>query len=209
MKQYLLLIIIVSLCTFASGQIYPGIKVGGNLSNLEFFGPGAQVFPDDYYQYKPGLHAGIYAQMRFASYFYLQPELMYISKGSRVLEDFVSPNRANFNLNYLSFPIMAIYKPSGNLGFEIGPEFSYLLSTRVNNQNLEEFLDFQHVDLGLNVGLMYEIDKMLHVDFRFNIGLFNVEQFLFTDQGGNPIDEQKTRNSSFQISLGYSLAGDR
>ncbi len=190
-------------------QIYPGIKVGGNLSNLTFYGVNTQVFPDNYYQVKPGLQAGIYAQMRFTPYFYLQPELMWISKGSQVLEDFVSPNRTNFNLNYLSLPILAIYKPSDNLGIEFGPEFAYLLSSNVNNQNLKDILNFQDFDVALNAGILYEFEKMLFVDFRFSFGLFNVEQFAFTDNSGNPIETQRTRNTSFQISLGYHLAYDR
>jgi len=209
MKHIVLIFCLSMAFLSAQAQIYPGIKVGGNLSNLTFYGPSAPVFPDNYYQVKPGLQAGIFAQMRFEPYFYLQPELIWISKGSQVLEDFVSTNRTNFNLNYLSLPLLAIYKPSDNLGLEFGPEFSYLLSTRVNNQNLQEFLDFQDVDVSLTAGILYEFEKMLFIDFRFSFGLFNVEQFAFTDNSGNPIDTQRTRNTSFQISLGYNLAYDR
>ena len=184
-------------------QLYLGVKAGPNLSNL-LIGSDQQIFANDFYQYKPSFQAGIIAQARFSEGFYIQPELLWIVKGSSVLTNAAINERENFNLSYLSLPLMAIFRVGDKLGITFGPELAYLVSSKIGDQNLGNLLNFKDLDLGLNAGAMFDLSEAFFIDLRFSFGAFNIERFGLAGASGSTA----TRNASMQVSLGYMLSQD-
>lgn len=191
-------------CTLATyAQLYLGVKGGPNLSNL-LIGSDQQVFANDFYQYKVGYQVGIIAQARFSEGFYIQPELLWVVKGSSVLTNAAINERENFNLSYISLPLIAVFRVGESLGITFGPELAYLASSRIGDQNLGNLLTFKDFDLSLDAGALLDLSNALFIDVRFSFGVFNIERFGLAGASGSTA----TRNASMQVSLGYMLSQD-
>jgi len=202
MKKLLLTLVgVLILCLPTQAQLFLGVKAGPNLSNLLVNGDQG-VFAGDFYQYKLGFQAGIYGQARFTDEFYIQPEVLWMSKGSFVLTNAAVNERENFTLSYLSLPLMGIVMVSPELGIVFGPEVSYLLSSSIGDQDLKAILNFKDWDLSLNGGAMLFLSEVLLLDLRFSFGVFNIENFALSGGAG----AFTTRNASLQLSLGYMLS---
>ena len=95
-----------------SNPIRFGIKGGVNFSNL-------YVEDADDTKMRTGFNVGLFSKLPITSYFAVQPEIYYTSKGGEVVYDnsFVD-GTAGFHLNYIEVPLMLvgnITKNSGNL----------------------------------------------------------------------------------------------
>ena len=120
--------------------------------------------------------------------------------------------RINTNLIYVALPIMGKYYVDENFSVEFGPQLGYMLSGKINHKVTDsgglsdEFLadinaegDFDientnNLDLGINLGVGYDLTNELGIGIRYNYGL--TENF----GNGSPL-----KNSVFQLSLAYSF----
>lgn len=144
-----------------------------------------------------GYHAGIFAKFKFA-FLGISPELQY----SFQTIDF---NDINVNKNqesaYLDLPIMLrFYLPLG-LNFQLGPQFSYLMSANqsiLSNDIKEDIKDqLLNSNISINVGIGWDLPLGLDVYARYSIGISDVN---------DPASASTAiQNSMIQISLAYSL----
>tara|TARA_B100000575_G_C23026392_1_gene591031 strand:- start:489 stop:1076 length:588 start_codon:yes stop_codon:yes gene_type:complete len=144
-----------------------------------------------------GYHAGIFAKFKFA-FLGISPELQY----SFQTIDF---NDININKNqesaYLDLPIMLrFYLPLG-LNFQLGPQFSYLISANqsiLSNDIKEDIKDeLLNSNISINVGIGWDLPLGLDVYARYSIGISDVN---------DPASASTAiQNSMIQISLAYSL----
>lgn len=144
-----------------------------------------------------GYHVGIFAKFKFA-FMGISPELQY----SFQTIDF---NDLNVNKNqesaYLDLPIMLrFYLPLG-LNFQLGPQFSYLISANqsiLSNDIKEDIKDqLLNSNISVNIGIGWDLPFGLDVYGRYSIGISDVN---------DPASASTAiQNSMIQISLAYSL----
>ena len=144
-----------------------------------------------------GYHVGIFAKFKFA-FMGISPELQY----SFQTIDF---NDLNVNKNqesaYLDLPIMLrFYLPLG-LNFQLGPQFSYLMSANqsiLSNDIKEDIKDqLLNSNISINIGVGWDLPFGLDVYGRYSIGISDVN---------DPASASTAiQNSMIQISLAYSL----
>jgi hypothetical protein len=124
-------------------------------------------------------------------------EPRFIVKGYNL--DFGADEISIYRNNYLSLPLIFSYSPIRNLKLEIGPEFSYLLSSRVN-YSLERIFrenesnNLRSFELSLIPGVSYNLIKRLDIGIRYGIGLtpFDKGQFVVNDAPFPPPDYEFT-----------------
>ena len=99
-------------------------------------------------------------------------------------------------MNYIKVPVMLKVYPLSALSIEIGPEFSYLISSSPETVDLDDATvkvgDCKGFNFGAGVGAAYEFDFGLMIGARYSMN--------FTDLGKNLMWKN---NSNIQISAGW------
>ncbi len=164
-----------------------------------------------------GICAAGFITINIAEMFAIQPEVLYIKKGTKYEEGLNGEaGTLWFNLTYLEIPVLAkITVPTqGSVKpfLFAGPAVALKLSTKlklktedtsveVESEELDELmkgLDFGFViGGGLDFGLGAPGTGSISVDIRYSLGLTNI----FDIEG----EEIKVRNGAFSIMVGYSF----
>ncbi len=117
-----------------------------------------------------------------------QPELMYSNKA-------VKTDAGDIIMNYIAVPLLLKVYPTTALSLEVGPEFSYLMSTSPSTMAVDgaeiKVGDCKGMNIGLAAGLAYDFEMGLTVGARYTYG--------FTDMAKN----LKWKNSNIQITVGW------
>ncbi|MFV7235983.1 MULTISPECIES: porin family protein [Flavobacterium] len=208
MKKYILTAVTVFVFALTNAQkVNFGAKAGLNVANLTGY------FPDS----SPliGFNAGIFTEIKITDKFAVQPELLFSTQGNKmkipVLDAssvFLYSYDGKWNLSYLNLPVMAKYYILDKLSIEAGPQIGLLLSakakyssdralpslnTSTSEYDIKNYL--KSIDLGLNFGAVYDVSKNLSVNFRYNLGLANINN--------EPMSSSNIKNKVFSLSLGY------
>ena len=149
-----------------------------------------------------GYHAGIFAKFKFA-FIGISPELQY----SFQIIDFEDPNIITPDKNssqesaYLDLPIMLRFYLPGGLNFQLGPQFSYLMSAKQITHTTDAETNIKdellNSNISINLGIGWDLPFGLDVYGRYNIGISDVN---------DPASASTAiQNSMIQISLAYSL----
>lgn len=161
-----------------------GIKLGANSATTnDGFGSG-NLFKDP--NYKAGITAGAFANIKLDRHFSLQPELLISSEGS--LQDGVIGSGNNFvnvfktSLLYLQVPVMLQYNTGGGFYLEAGPQVGFLLNSELENKfpgtGSPATIDLNDVTksmaFGLGAGLGYNFRGGFGFGARYTAGLSNV-----------------------------------
>lgn len=153
-----------------------GAKAGANFASLN--GDGADELGLD------GLtsfHFGAVAEIGISDKFAFQPELLYSAQGGSVAD-------IEFNLDYITVPLLAKFKVGSGFAIEAGPQVGFL----VNDEVLGVDLNADSFDFGFNAGVSYKLPANgLFFQARYNIGLSEIAE------------DADTRNGVFQVSVGY------
>jgi hypothetical protein len=154
-----------------------GIRGGLNFSNL-YTKNG-----DEDSDMKVGYNVGLFGKLPITRQFAIQPELYYTTKGAKTSYSSMFVNgTADFNLNYLELPILAVVNITDNINIHAGPYFSYLVSGKVRNDSNISLFDFEDninnddynkFDAGLAVGLGVDVGRV-GIGARYNYGLSKV-----------------------------------
>lgn len=187
-----------------------GIRAGINFQNLngEFAGNDLDN------KLKTGFHVGVNAEIPLAPEFYIQPGLLFSTKGAKA-DDAAD---TKINLNYLELPINFLYKPvlgTGKLLLGFGPYAGYAIGGKLKNDNNDIDLEFdselsqaeaaryswtfRRFDFGANFLAGYEFTNKLSVQLNAQLGLTNISPEI----DGMDNDDTKTKNTGFGVSLGY------
>ncbi|NVO86544.1 porin family protein [Hymenobacter terrestris] len=191
-----------------------GLKGGANLSNLS-----GDLVNKDGYDYKVGFHGGLMLNVGLIDdgFLSLQPEVLFSQKGYEYDSNqaFGTFRReGDVTYNYIDVPVLLKVK-AGNLFFEAGPQYSYLLkvkdeSTRSLGGTLiartEAERDLKNVnrnEFGYVAGLGFQSDSGIMLGVRYNGALTDFAK----NETYNNGELTNARNQVFQVSLGYLLPG--
>ena len=152
-----------------------------------------------------GYHAGVFAKFKFAV-IAINPEIQYSFQSIDYQGALDAANPSNLSdisqkSAYVDIPIMLrFYLPAG-LNFQVGPQFSYLMSAKKVSDDLSADVDIQELltnsNISINLGLGFDLPFGLDVYGRYNIGISDIND---PSTASNAI-----QNSMIQVSLAYSL----
>jgi opacity protein-like surface antigen len=190
-------IILTSILTLTSVIVFGqetkfGLKGGLNIANqtnTPF--PGlVQTNSSSLY----GFHVGAFIEFNLSDKLTIQPEILLSSEGNKynfndfIRESFDSPGEyVNWqvvnNLTYINTPVMIKYYLIEKISLGIGPQIGFLLNSKSNysfssptiGNNSNTYSDgYKSIDYGLNIGACYNFTENISSEFRYNIGLANV-----------------------------------
>ena len=171
-----------------------GVKIGINFSNMS---NGMTFNPN--FSIGMGYHLGGFVNLHWGQrtvsslpgtgLWGLQPELLFSS-------NLIKSDGGDVKLNYIKMPIMFKIYPLSALSLEIGPEFSYLISSSPKSMTVDgatiKLGDCKGLNFGVGVGASYEFNVGLMVGARYSMG--------FTDLGQNL---KWKNNSNIQVMVGW------
>jgi hypothetical protein len=192
-----------------SGGTTFGIRAGVNFQNLN----GKYAGFDMENKLKPGFNVGVNAEIPLADEFYIQPGLLFTTKGAKAEDD---ADNGKININYLELPVNFLYKPvlgTGKLLLGFGPYAGYAIGGKIKSDDgdmdlefeknvstpLQAIYTFRRFDFGANVLAGYEFSNKLSFQLNAQLGLANISPEIT----GTDADDYKTKNTGFGVSLGY------
>ncbi|HEU5167026.1 MAG TPA: porin family protein [Chitinophagaceae bacterium] len=196
MKKSLLSIVLLFNGYFCFSQVSFGIKSGINIATTK----NVIAFPEN----RVGWYSGVASSIPLQRKFYLQPELIYSSKGDK------TDNQGGTmvivrRLNYINFPLLIGYHFDQKTAVVFGPEFGYLVGARliIGENNLNDIERTPpRFDIGASVGLHYKLLRHFESEIRYIYG-FNT--LYSVDAVGNRYTEKNGANRVFQIGLRYVI----
>lgn len=170
-----------------------GIKAGANYSNV-YSESGDDFVADG----KVGFAGGIFVSIPLSQLVGIQPELLYSQKGFKTEGTFLD---GKLTTNYLDIPVHLQIKPSPNVSLLLGPQLSYLLSTKyelngfsaIDEENFDD--NNNRVNLGLSAGIDFTVENFL-ISARGSWDLSEVNK-------DNTTSDINYKNQLFQLTLGY------
>jgi len=167
-----------------------------------------------------GFHAGVNVQIPIAPEFYIQPGLLFSTKGAKNTESEIS---RTYQFYYLELPINLVYKGALGNGFVLvgfGPYVGYGIKGKLTHEGgvfgkVESDVEFKNVveatdplttpyykalDYGANVFAGYEMLSGIFFQINSQLGIANIypEDRRFPDGG-----TREVKNTGFGLSLGY------
>jgi len=175
---------ILAVCLFfvvvgAQAQVGLGVKGGLNFANVNV--KDAAEDPDS----KTGYHFGAFAEIGMGG-INLQPELLFSAKGSDDLD-----------LTYLEVPILLKKNFAKVLNVHLGPQFGFLTSAEVEEEDVKDFL--KSSDISAVVGAGVNLPAGLTGGVRYVFGLSDIDD----DGFGTEV-----KNRTLQIFVGWKFAGN-
>lgn len=202
-KIFLGLTVLASTLSFAQQF---GVKAGLNLSDISNTSTAVDT------KMKTGLYAGVTATFPITESYSIKPELVYNQMGAKTdLYDFggiIGQVSTTTKLDYLSLPIMLQYNLPSNLYLEVGPEFSYMLSSNqtLNTVFLSPSTDINmdylnRFNVGAGVGAGLKINENLGINARYTFGLTGI------GKDGNVTDYflSNSKNNNLQVGLDFNF----
>lgn len=180
MKLRLALLIIFSSVYFISqAQIQVGVTGALNFSDVSGNGMSSK--------FKTGVDIGGYAILPIYKKFSIQPEVLFnsmnVSKGNDFQTFYVNNSNGNanvnFNLAYLSIPILINYKISPKFTINAGPQYSILIGSNENLMYNQQA--FKNSDFGIRGGVQFYPSSTFDVFASYYGGLTNVDNIRITD----------------------------
>ncbi len=219
-KLLLLLVAIIAGTTIYAQGIQLGAKAGLNIAGYhgEDAKGGAPL-----YSYHAGAVAKIMITEKFSvqpELLYSQSGSKIVDRkgitqvdlGGGAVVNATTVSNGDTKVNYLNVPIMLKYNFYSGFNLELGPQFGYLLSKKtfttsdviLEGKTLKSGVekedtntdDLTKLDIGINVGLTYQLEYGLFLSARYNYGLNNY--YKKTNEYNDDL-----KNQMIQFSLGY------
>jgi len=205
MKKIGTILLVISFSAITNqlfSQIKIGPTVGLNLSTMTMKYSGMSLDPKT----KAGFHIGCISEINIAKNFYLQPGLIFTTKGSKYsVKDYGYSYDISISPSFIELPVNALYKidvSSIKVFLLAGPSFAYGIGGKYKENDESDDIkfgsgddkDMKPFDLGLNMGAGMEV-KNFQLMLQYNLGLLNLAPVTDNDA------EMKTR--VFSISLAY------
>lgn len=189
MKKIFMMAVAAFMALTVNAQSAAGVftlqpKVGMNLANMTSTEDGKM---------KIGLAAGVEAEYGLGSNMSLAAGIIYGMQG--IKED---EGDGKIKNDYLNIPIVFNYYITKGLAVKAGIQPGFLMSSKFAYEDEDEDMkDFANTfDFSIPVGISYEYNSFV-LDARYNIGVTKV----WKDEL-----ESDSKNSVFQITLGYKFA---
>lgn len=211
-KALLLALTTTAFALGSKAQTTFGLRAGVNFQNIngkEFDGSDVEG------KLKTGFNIGVNAEVPVAPDFYLQPGVLFTTKGTKHKDD----DDIKTNLSYIEVPINFVYKPTlgtGKLILGIGPYVAFAVGGKYNDQNDKEHdIKFENeitaaqylnhpyyakrLDFGGNLLAGYEFSNKFSFQLNAQLGMVNINPEI----EGVSNDKTKYKNTGFGVSLGY------
>jgi hypothetical protein len=193
MKKVIVSLLFVAASSYAFAQEYAiGIKGGPNFANID-----TQASLADNYDSRTGFHLGAFALFR-GERIGIQPEILFSQQGSTLKYSGSPDIKSNFS--YMNIPVVVKLYTIAGINLQVGPQFGFLTSAEVNNEDVKEQL--KKTDFSLALGLGWDLPFGLTVDGRYNWGLSDINDNIGQGSGA-PVGTIK--NQVWQVSVGYKL----
>ena len=187
MKIYIIIVVSFFLVSNISAQSF-GLKGGVALTN--FIGADS-----DESDSRAGFYFGAFMKLGEGNIEWM-PEVLFHQKGAK--EDWGSYDTETI-MNYLDIGINGLFHINDELALAIGPYMGYAASGNIKGTNagdtesasISDWDGINRVEFGANLGAIYNINDLLHLDVRYGLA--------FTDM----FQDVSLRNSSIQIGVGY------
>ena len=177
-----------------------GLRAGVNISNMVKSNDNDVTTGS-----KSGFNAAAFADIPLAKVFSIQPELQFSQKGYKESGTALgNPYEYKLTTNFIEVPLLAKIKPAPGFGIVVGPQFSFLTSTKtkftINNAVYENIVKEDIDNLRKNVlGGVIGVEagaKNFVASLRYNIDFQN-------NNGDGTINTPNYKNQV--ISLGVGL----
>lgn len=196
-----------SSCLFA--QTTFGVRGGVNFYSLNYKDEGGDKSTS---KLKTGFNIGVNAEIPVGVDFYLQPGLLFTTKGGN--SKFNDDDKVS--ISYLEIPVNFIYKPelgSGRILLGFGPYVAFGVGGKVHLDGSDSDIGFtneiqaddelrlyvKRMDAGANFLFGYEWANRFSVQLNAGLGLVNISPKV----EGADIGETSTKNTGFGLSVGY------
>ena len=193
MRKIILSAIAVMAFGFANAQETRfGVKGGLNISTVV----GGDV---ENTKSLVGFHVGGFAEIHIVQKFFIQPELLFSTQGTKVDGPFGVDG--DIKLNYLNIPVLAkYYIVDKKFSVEAGPQLGVLLSAKAEDEDIKDFT--RSVDFGFNIGAGFNFTDNLSIGLRYTIGLSPL-----SDEDIDNEDDyyDSAKNSNLALSLAYKF----
>lgn len=197
----LMCMIMATGAAMAQKQFTFGPKIGVDYTH--FWGKNA------YHGGQLNYQAGVFMEYRFTNRFSIAPEVVFAAQGGKYdIKDYNDGDGyfdAKFtdNINYINIPVMFKYYLTPALSIDLGPQLGinvyskYTVESKDKHLNIKETIDQKDdtkaIDVGVGLGLTYNITNDVFVQGRYTLGL--------TDVFDKSWDTGKNGNA--QIAIGY------
>lgn len=181
-----------------------GIKGGLNFPGMDALGEDPTQVTASAVDKSSGFHLGFFARVRLAK-IGIQPEVLYsftsIEFGARDLLTATDYN-VEQKLGYLTVPIILKWYTVAGINLQAGPQFGFILdgdqtSDITGAKTTTQIKDgLNGTDIGLNLGAGIDLPFGLDIHGRYILGITDVNDVPGTEA---------SRNSMFQVSLGYAF----
>jgi hypothetical protein len=190
---FLMLLTLTTANADAQQSLQLGLKAGTNLFKI-----GGRSFDG---KIKPAFSGGAYGELNFTSRWALQPELLFNQTIAKTSDQFNSiyggVSFQQVTLNYISLPVLVVFKPVPELSILLGPQYGYLINQTTNllQNPLDRGKDaFKKNDISLVFGGQLNLGRV-KFGARYSAGLNNIS-FRTTDTW---------RQYGLQFYLGYQI----
>ncbi|MGO4770622.1 porin family protein [Flavobacterium sp. W22_SRS_FK3] len=181
-----------------------GIKGGVNMSNL--YSDSDEINDENVLW---GFNAGVYAAFPIADNVFIQPEILYTTKGAELDYNYAGiEGTSKFKLNYIEVPLLVRFNLTENFNIHVGGYASYLVNAKTKGEGDVEFDeefdadDFERFDAGLSAGVGVDFNP-ISVGLRYNYGLTTIgkERTVL----GSSYTFPDAKNSNLSLYLSYKL----
>ena len=198
MKRLCTLLFLTVITTTTAQGLDLGFKLGFNFANVSGI--------EDFNQ-RTGLSAGLFAGAKLGNKIGLQVDALYSQQGAEVGGATYSDIVQDFNLDYISIPVVVKYYLTDNLNIHAGPQMGILLNDEISiiNQTLDK-ISTNNLDwLGI-LGIGLDLPLGLRAEARYSIGLTRVNgSVTIPSLNDEDYDNfKKGRNCMYTLSIGYS-----
>ena len=148
---------------------------------------------------RAGFTGGAFLNYRVHPTFSIQPEMNFTMKYSQADAGVLGEaQKTDYDLGYLEIPVLfKAHLPTQSMitpNLYAGPALSFKLYGEADGDDLRS--THNSVDFGLAFGGGIDINRALHLDLRYTLGLVDV-----FDAPGDP----EVKNGAFQVTLGYGF----
>lgn len=168
------------------------------------------------YSLKAGFNIGVLAEVPVASEFFIQPGVLFSTKGARDKNSFGGKD-LKVNLSYIEIPVNLLYKPilgKGRTIIGFGPYIAYAVGGKVKVEGVDTNIKFantisssqesdtyfKRMDAGANFIFGYEMSNRVSAQLNAQLGLAKINPKV---TGSN--NKSSVKNTGFGVSLGYRL----
>ena len=194
------------------GRTTFGVRAGVNFQNLNGKDESDDRLENDL---KVGFNIGVNAEVPLATDFYLQPGVLFSTKGAKQDAPLGGDEDAKVNISYIEIPVNLLYKPvlgDGRLLMGFGPYIAFGIGGKLKLGDFDQDIEFandvsladaatavyfRRMDAGANLLFGYELSNNLSAQINAQLGLVNIQP----EVEGNKIGTIK--NTGFGVSLGY------